>query len=67
MELQVNTSLVEIDLGGGNHRYLVLVLTNQEYAPIPHTAPFILSNYPLALNIPTDTIPIQALQLKDEY
>ena len=54
MELQANTSSVETDLGGGNHGYLGLVLTDKEYATIPHTAPFIPPNYSLALNIPTD-------------
>ena len=67
MELQANASSVETDLGGGNHGYLGLVLTDQEYATIPHTAPFIPPNYPPALNIPTDATPIQALQLKDEH
>ena len=61
MELQVNASSVETDLGGGNHGYLELVLTNQEYAIIPHTAPFILPNYPPALIISTDATLIQAL------
>ena len=28
IKLQANASLVETDLGGGNHRYLVLVLTD---------------------------------------
>ena len=30
LDLQVNASLVEIDLGGGNHSYLGLVLTDQK-------------------------------------
>ena len=51
MELQANASSVETDLEGGNHRYLGLVLTDQEYATIPHTAPFILPNYPLPCQI----------------
>ena len=41
-----------------------MILTNQEYAIISHTEPFIPPNYPLTLNISTDTTPIQALQLK---
>ena len=61
MELQANASSIETDLGGGNHEYLRLVLTNQEYAAIPHAASFIPSNYPLALNIPVDATLIQAL------
>ena len=35
-ELQANASSVETDLGGRNHRYLVLVLIYAEYASIPN-------------------------------
>ena len=61
MELQASASSVEWDLGEGNHRYLGFVLTDQEYASIPHIAPFIPSNYPPALNISIGTTPIQSL------
>ena len=44
-ELQANASLVETDLGRGNHRYLSLVLTDAEYALISNMAPFILPQY----------------------
>ena len=37
LELQANASSVEIDLGGGNHGYLGLVLTDEEYSTIPQT------------------------------
>ena len=47
-----------MNLGERNHRYLGLVFTNQEYAIIPYTVPFIPPNYPPALNIPTDATPI---------
>ena len=52
LELQSNASLVETDLGGGNHGYLGLVLTNEEYATIPNTQPFVAPNYPPTLVIP---------------
>ena len=52
LELQSNASSVETDLGGGNHGYLGLVLTDVEYASIPHTVPFVPPNYPPALVIP---------------
>lgn len=65
MELQANASSVETDIGGGNHRYLGLVLTDQEYATIPHKEPFIPPNYPLALNIPANATLIQTLELKE--
>ena len=32
LEVQSNVSSVEIDLGGGNHSYLDLVLIDEEYA-----------------------------------
>ena len=34
-ELRANASSVESKLGGGDHGYLGLVLTDQEYATIP--------------------------------
>ena len=51
-ELRANASSVESDLGGGNHGYLGLVLSDEEYAAIQGTVPFIAPNYPPALNIP---------------
>ena len=42
LELQANASSVETDLGGGNHGYLGLVLTDAEYASINGTIPFVL-------------------------
>ena len=36
VELQVNTSSIKTDLGGGNYGYLGLVLTDREYAIILH-------------------------------
>ena len=65
LELQANASSVETDLGGGNHRYLGLVLTDEEYALIPNTQPFIAPNYPPPLIISANTTQIQALQLKE--
>ena len=44
IELEVNTRSVKIHLGEGNHRYLGLELTDQEYATIPYTTPFIQSS-----------------------
>ena len=58
LELQANASSVETDLGGGNHGYLGLVLTNAEYATISHTQPFIPPNYPAPLVIPATLTPI---------
>ena len=66
-ELQANASSVESDLGGGDHRYLGLVLTDAEYAQITGTSPFVAPNYPQALNIPANATPIQAMTLKEQY
>ena len=51
LELWANASSVETDLGGENHGYLGLVLTDEEHALIPSTQPFIAPNYPLHLAI----------------
>ena len=66
-ELQANASSVETDLGGGNHGYLGLVLTDVKYVSIPNMQPFVLPNYPPPLVIPANTIPIQALELKEQH
>ena len=67
LELQANASSVETDLGGGNYGYLGLVLTDEEYAAIPNTQPFVAPNYPPPLVIPTTATQIQALELKEQY
>ena len=67
LELQANASSIESDLGGGNYGYLGLVLTDQEYASIPHTQPFIAPRYPQTLTIPRTAMPIQAMELKDQH
>ena len=65
-ELQANASSVESDLGGGDHGYLGLVLTDAEYALISAT-PFVAPHYPAALTIPTGTDQVQALNLREKY
>ena len=67
IELQVNNSSVEMDLGGDKHGYLGLVLSNEEYASITNTQPFITPTYPQLLIILADTTAIQALELKDAH
>ena len=64
LELQSNASSVETDLEGGNHSYLDLVLTGEEYASIPYTQPFIAPNYPPLLAILAMSTLIEALELK---
>ena len=67
LELQANASSVETDLGGGNYGYLGLVLTDDEYASIPHTQPFVAPNYPPPLLIPATSTQIQAIELKEQH
>ena len=67
LELQSNASSVETDLGGGNHGYLGLVLTDEEYATIPNTQPFVAPNYPPTLVIPPMSTQIQAIELKEQH
>ena len=65
-ELRANASSVESDLGGGDHGYLGLVLTDAEYETISNT-PFTAPNYPNALTIPTGTDQVEALNLREKY
>ena len=65
-ELRANASSVESDLGGGNHGFLSLVLTDAEYTLISNT-PFVAPAYPAALNIPTGTDQIDALNLREQH
>ena len=66
MELQANASSVETDLGGDNHGYLGLVLTDQEHNSILNTLPFVPPNYPSLLVMPQIATPIQAIELKEQ-
>ena len=51
-ELRANASSVDTDLGGGDHGYLGLVLSDAEYARIsPTPAAFVAPNFPGALVI----------------
>ena len=54
-ELQANASSVETDLGGGDHGYLGLVLSDAEYASVPNTSAFIAPNFPATLTISSNT------------
>ena len=48
LELRANATSVESELGGGNHGYLGLVLTNTEYATITAN-PFVAPAFPGSL------------------
>ena len=65
-ELRANASSVESDLGGGDHGYLGLVLTDGEYETVSNTA-FTAPTYPTALTIPTGSSQVEALMLRETY
>ena len=64
-KLQANTSLIETDLGGGDHRHLGFVLIDEEYVTVPNIQPFIAPPYLGKLAILATATTIEALQLKD--
>ena len=67
-ELRANASSVESDLGGGDHGYLGLVLTDAEYASIhPPPAPFVAPAFPGPLVIPNNTTQVAALTLREQH
>ena len=63
-ELWENASSIESDLGGGDHGYLGLVLTDAKYATVTAT-PFVPPTYPATLTIPTGTDQVRALNLRE--
>ena len=65
-ELRANASSVESDLGGGDHEYLGLVLTDVECATVSATA-FTAPTYPATLTIPTGTSQVDALNLREQH
>ena len=65
-ELRANASSVESDLGGGDHGFLGLVLTDVEYTTVSNTA-FTAPTYPTALAIPTGTDQVTALNMREQH
>ena len=64
-ELRVNGSSVDTDLGGGDHGYLGLILTNVEYARIILTpTPFVAPNFPGVLTIDPAATAIEVVHEK---
>ena len=66
-ELQANASLIESELGGGDHGYLGLVLSDAEYASVPGTIPFVPPQFPPVLIIPNNATQVEALQLREDH
>ena len=65
-ELRANASSVESDLGGGNHGYLGLVLSDAEYTSVSPT-PFLAPAYPAPLNIPANATQVRAFELRNQH
>ena len=51
---------------GGDHRYLGLILHNIEYASLSNV-PFVAPQYPQPLQIPPGTHTVDALNLHEQY
>ena len=67
-ELRANASSVDTDLGGGDHGYLGLVLSDVEYMRIiPTPAAFVAPNFPGALVIDPAFTAIQAVQARETH
>ena len=67
-ELRANASSVDTDLGGGDHGYLGLVLSDAEYTRITPTPPnFHAPNFPGALVIDPAFTAIQAVQARESH
>ena len=67
-ELRANASSVESNLGGGDHRYLGLVLTDIKYTAVCVATAFTASvSLITPLVIPIGTDQVQALNLREQY
>ena len=66
-ELRANASSIDSDLGGGDHGYLGLILTDEEYARICPETPFIPPQFPGQLSIPRGTDTIDAINLREAH
>ena len=66
-ELRANASSVDTNLGGGDHRYLGLTLSDVEYARITHTIPCIPPIFPGPLVINPAHTPMQQVQARETH
>ena len=67
-ELRANASSVDTNLGGGNHGYLGLVLTDIEYARItPTPQPFVPLGFPGPLVIDPALTALQQVQARETH
>ena len=67
-KLRANNSSVETYLGGGDHGYLGLLLTDAEYTRInPTSDPFVTPNFPAALVIIPNLASVEAVNVKESH
>ena len=66
-ELRANASSVDCDLGGGDHGYLGLILTEEEYTRIAPDDPFVAPEFPGTLVIPRGTDTIDAMNIRETH
>ena len=66
-ELRANASSVDTDLGGGDHGYLGLVLTEDEYTRVAPRTPFTAPDFPGVLRIPRGTDTVDAMNIREEH
>jgi hypothetical protein len=66
-ELKANASSVDSDMGGGDHGYLGLVLSDTEYARICPDSAFEPPEFPGKLQIPRNTETIDAINIREEH
>ena len=66
-ELRANASSVDTDLGGGDHGFLGLVLTDAEYERVAPGHPFTAPDFPGTLTIPRGTDTVDAMNLREQH
>ena len=57
---------MELDLGGGDHRYLGLVLDDPKYVLVS-VIPFVAAEYPAVLTIPNSATQVEDLNLREAH
>ena len=65
-ELHSNASSVKTDLGGFDHGYFGLFLTDAKYTCVSGT-PFVEPNFPTAPTIPPLVTAVEAVRLPDQH
>ena len=64
-ELRAKASSVESDLGGGDHGYLGIVLTDAKYTRVS-TISFVASNFPPVLIVPSTSTAVEVVHLRNQ-